>query len=115
MKAGWAVRQQFRGVSMVSEHSARSRARLGVPSAVAAAVAAILASVPTQPAFAQEESADPALSEVVVTGSRIVRRDYNSDSPIVTLSSEALTNSSEIGVEQQLNKMPQFVPGQNQF
>ncbi len=69
-----------------------------------------------QRAFAQEARArEEGLSEVVVTGSRIVRRDYNSDSPIVTVSSDALTNTSEIGVEQSLNKMPQFVPGQNQF
>ncbi len=44
-----------------------------------------------------------------------MRRDYQSDSPIVTLSSDALSNTSEVGVEQSLNKMPQFVPGQNQF
>ncbi|MEJ0038033.1 MAG: TonB-dependent receptor plug domain-containing protein [Gammaproteobacteria bacterium] len=80
---------------------------------IAAAVAAVLSTV--QPAFAQEASADEGLSEVVVTGSRIVRRDYNSDSPVVTVSSDALTNTSEVGVEQALNKMPQFVPGQNQF
>ncbi|MEJ1965004.1 MAG: TonB-dependent receptor [Gammaproteobacteria bacterium] len=98
---------------MVSKNSALLGARIGVPTfSVAAAVATILSTV--QPAFAQEASAD-ALSEVVVTGSRIVRRDYNSDSPIVTLTSDALTNTSEIGVEASLNKMPQFVPGQNQF
>jgi outer membrane receptor protein involved in Fe transport len=101
---------------MVSENSALSRARIGVPTfSIAAAVAAILSSVHMQPAFAQEAAADEGLTEVVVTGSRIVRRDYQSDSPIVTLSSDALTNTSEVGVEQSLNKMPQFVPGQNQF
>ncbi len=103
---------------MVSEHSALLRGRrLGVPScSIAAAVAAILAGAHMQPALAQEAAAaDEGLTEVVVTGSRIVRRDYNSDSPIVTLSSDALSNTSEIGVEQSLNKMPQFVPGQNQF
>ena len=100
---------------MVSEYSARSRARRisVLSSAIAAAVAAIFSSV--QPVFAQDASGDEGLSEVVVTGSRIVRRDYNSDSPIVTLSSDALANTSEVGVEQSLNKMPQFVPGQNQF
>jgi len=102
---------------MVSQNYARSRARIGVPSfSVAAAVAAILSGVHMQPAFAQEAAAEgEGLTEVVVTGSRIVRRDYQSDSPIVTLSSDALSNTSEVGVEQSLNKMPQFVPGQNQF
>lgn len=101
---------------MVSVRSALLRGRYGIScSSIAAAVAAVLASVPAERAYAQEEGGDPALSEVVVTGSRIVRRDYNSDSPIVTMSSEQLTSTSEIGVEQSLNKMPQFVPGQNQF
>ena len=99
---------------MVSKNSARLRARIGVPSCtVAAAVAAVLSTV--QPVFAQDAAATDALTEVVVTGSRIVRRDYNSDSPVVTVSSDALTNTSEVGVEQSLNKLPQFVPGQNQF
>ena len=102
---------------MVSVDSALSRGRrIVVPSCtVAAAVAAVLSSVSTQPVFAQDAPAADALTEVVVTGSRIVRRDYQSDSPVVTLSSDALANTSEVGVEQSLNKMPQFVPGQNQY
>ncbi|MET0282614.1 MAG: TonB-dependent receptor [Steroidobacteraceae bacterium] len=68
------------------------------------------------PARAQQAPAEEqALEEVVVTGSRIVRRDYSSDSPILTLGTEALQATSEVGVEQTLNKLPQFVPGQNQF
>lgn len=99
---------------MDSKNSALLCGRIGVPlCSVAAAVAAVLSTV--QPVFAQDASGGEALSEVVVTGSRIVRRDYNSDSPIVTLSSDALSNTAEIGVEQSLNKLPQFVPGQNQF
>jgi iron complex outermembrane recepter protein len=114
--AAQLINKSFRGVYMVSENSALSRARIGVPScSIAAAVAAILASVPAQQAFAQEAAGADQVSEVVITGSRIVRRDYQSDSPIVTMSSDALSNTSEVGVEQSLNKMPQFVPGQNQF
>ncbi|MET0290797.1 MAG: TonB-dependent receptor [Steroidobacteraceae bacterium] len=68
------------------------------------------------PAWTQEvTSAGDEVGEVIVTGSRISRRDNTADSPIVTLSSDALTNTSEVGVENALNKMPQFVPGQNQF
>jgi iron complex outermembrane recepter protein len=87
--------------------------------AVRAIVATILAGSSAATVIAAESDADAAaedtLSEVVVTGSRISRRDYNSDSPIVTVSSEALQNTSEVGIEAALNKMPQFVPGQNQF
>jgi outer membrane receptor protein involved in Fe transport len=81
---------------------------------VRAAVAGALAAAAVPPVQAADEGASD-ISEVVVTGSRIVRRDYNSDSPIVTVSNESLQNTSEVGVEQTLNKMPQFVPGQNQF
>ncbi len=98
---------------MVSESHASARSRVITPS-IAAAVAAVLAGSFIQPAFAQNASADE-ISEVVVTGSRITRRDNSADSPIVTVSSESLINTSEIGVEQALNKMPQFVPGRNQF
>jgi len=55
------------------------------------------------------------LQEVVVTGSRIVRRDLTSASPIVTVSSESLSSTAQIGLEAQLNKLPQFSPGNNQF
>jgi outer membrane receptor protein involved in Fe transport len=51
---------------------------------------------------------------IVVTGSRIARRDYESDSPIVTVSQEALENTAAISLDQALEKLPQFVAGQNQ-
>jgi outer membrane receptor protein involved in Fe transport len=47
---------------------------------------------------------------IVVTGSRIVRKDYNSNSPIVTVDQGLLQNSSTAALEQNLNKLPQFVP-----
>jgi iron complex outermembrane receptor protein len=84
--------------------------------AVRAAVAGAIASSLVMPVYAQDAAPqEETVDEVVVTGSRIVRRDYNSDSPIVTVTNEALQNTSEVGVEQALNKMPQFVPGRNQF
>ena len=67
-----------------------------------------------EPAFAQGAGGNE-LQEVVVTGSRIVRRDLESASPIVTLNNDALTSTAQIGVEAQLNKLPQFSPGGNQF
>ena len=50
---------------------------------------------------------------VVVTGSRIARRDYSSNSPIVTLSSQQLVQQSELEIQDVLNKLPQFSPDQN--
>ncbi len=56
-----------------------------------------------------------ALEEVVVTGSRILRRDLSSASPLVTIGSESLAESAQVGIETQLNKLPQFSGGNNQF
>lgn len=51
--------------------------------------------------------------EIVVTGSRIQRKDYVSASPVVTTSSDALKASGAISVEGSLNQLPQFTPGSN--
>ncbi|TAJ95780.1 MAG: hypothetical protein EPO31_01150 [Gammaproteobacteria bacterium] len=56
-------------------------------------------------ASAQE---DEALEEVTVTGTRIVRRDFTSQSPIVTVDTESFENRTSIGIEATLNQMPQF-------
>src|SRR4051812_4588432 len=71
---------------------------------VAAAVAAALAGT-LQTAHAADE---PALEEVTVTGSRIVRRDLTAASPILTVDAQSFENISTVGVESALNKMPQF-------
>src|SRR4051812_25812130 len=76
------------------------------------AVAIALASAAAAPVLAQE--AVEEVKEVIVTGSRIVRPDFSSDSPTVSVSSQALENTSQISIDQQLNKMPQFGGGANQ-
>ena len=79
------------------------------------AIAVALSSVAATAAYGQDAAAAGAgLEEVTVTGSRIVRRDFNSDSPVVTVSSDILKSTAEVGIDQQLNKLPQFVPGANQ-
>ncbi len=55
-----------------------------------------------------EEGAE--LQEVQVTGSRILRRDYESNSPLVSVESEALENRSGLNIESYLNQLPQFNP-----
>jgi outer membrane receptor for ferrienterochelin and colicin len=63
------------------------------------------------PAMAQETDDEAAAeSRIVVTGSRILRQDFEANSPIVTVGSELLDNSSTASVEVNLNKLPQFVP-----
>ena len=63
----------------------------------------------TVPAHAQEDGASETQA-IVITGSRIARKDYESNSPIVTVDQELLQNSSTSAVEQNLNKLPQFTP-----
>ena len=66
-------------------------------------------------ASAQKSSKeDTTLEEVVVTGSRIVRRDYESQSPIVTINADAFKNNSSVALESTLNQLPQFNPSGNQ-
>ena len=47
---------------------------------------------------------------IVVTGSRIARQDYQSNSPLVTVDKALLEQSSTAAIEQNLNKLPQFTP-----
>jgi iron complex outermembrane recepter protein len=68
-------------------------------------------------AYAADAPADQAKAqstqEVVVTGSRIARRDFTSNSPIVTVNSAAFQNTANVAVEATLNKLPQFTPAQD--
>lgn len=89
-----------------------------------AAAASVLAlgvglAVQAQPAFAQAASGTtkPAaaneVEEVVITGSRIARRDYSSSSPIITTDIQKIQESGRVNLEDALVQMPQFVPAQN--
>lgn len=78
----------------------------------ASALACLIAGAPLAAraqAAATNDSAS-AVEEVVVTGSRIARRDYVSNSPIVTLGQDAIQKSGSVTVDTLLNQMPQFVP-----
>ena len=76
-------------------------------------------------AFAQSVSAqsvEPAAEDVaastspaeepgiVVTGSRIIRRDFTAESPITTVDEKFLEDSGPVTLEQSLNALPQFQP-----
>jgi len=79
----------------------RKLAELGVIAAVLLPVASV----------AQENSGDEeAVEEIVVTGSRIARRDYTAPSPISTIEREVLIASPQPTLEETLNKMPQITP-----
>ena len=63
-----------------------------------------------EPPEAQEQ-----LDEITVTGSRIVRQDFTANSPIQTVDQQMFEQTSAIGVETILNRLPQFVPAVTQF
>ena len=82
------------------------RNRLLASSVIAGATFAVV----TAPAVAQED--DDAVQETVfVTGSRIAKQDFVSNSPIVTVNSETFELTGSVNTEDVLNTLPQAVPG----
>jgi iron complex outermembrane receptor protein len=71
-----------------------------------------LAPVTQEPA-ATKGGTGAQVQEVIVTGSRIARRDFTSNSPIITLNSQVLMNQADLQIQNTLNKLPQFSPDQN--
>ena len=67
---------------------------------------------PADPACPRDVDVDDDDTEIVVTGSRIARQDFNSNSPMVTVGEELLDNTASSALETSLNKLPQFTPAQ---
>ncbi|WP_109807758.1 TonB-dependent receptor plug domain-containing protein [Sphingosinithalassobacter portus] len=73
-----------------------------------------------QPAFSQEapggapaqDSPTEQSAEIVVTGSRIARRDFTAESPIITVDDTFIQNSGPSTLDQSLNALPQFSASQ---
>jgi iron complex outermembrane recepter protein len=92
-------------------------------SIVRASVAAILGTAalygPMSAALAQEAQPpardEEVLEEVQITGSRILRKDLDSSSPLVTISAEVLENRANLAIESALNELPQFIPALTGF
>jgi iron complex outermembrane receptor protein len=66
------------------------------------------------PAHAQDQSvsteqeAETDQPAIVITGSRIARRDFQGNSPIQTVGADLLQNTTSAAIETSLNKLPQF-------
>ena len=89
--------------------------------ALTAASAAALTALTSGGAWAQATpapapAAGQAVGEVVVTGSRIARRDFVAESPIVTVQTQVLQTTSPPTLDEALGKLPQFtgITGQTQ-
>jgi len=74
------------------------------------AVSAALAAAPAADADAQVKA--ESLEAIVVTGSRISRRDYQSDSPIVTIDQSTLAAAGQPTLDRAIGEMPQFAAAQ---
>ena len=62
------------------------------------------------PNAAAQDQPDQELEEITVTGTRIVRQDYQSASPISTIDAELFEQTGAPTIESVLNTLPQFVP-----
>ncbi|MFC5371473.1 TonB-dependent receptor domain-containing protein [Brevundimonas faecalis] len=64
------------------------------------------------PAAAQQQQGEEAtqVDEIIVTGSRIVRKDYVSTSPIVTVGAEDFQATGAVTIDTLMNDLPQFTP-----
>lgn len=61
--------------------------------------------VQAQDATAESET---QVNDVIVTGSRIARPDYVANSPIVSVTTEAIEDTGQVSVERALSQLPQF-------
>ncbi len=88
------------------------RARVLVSAAVATAILGGIgfSGASWSAAPATEVADDLELEEVAVTGTRIRRRDTESNSPLVTVDAEALESRSGLNIESYLNQLPAYNP-----
>jgi outer membrane receptor protein involved in Fe transport len=74
------------------------------------------APVPPEPVFAPAARSKPPTpdlgGQIIVTGSRIARRDYQSNSPISTLDSSAISAAGQPSLDRAIGQMPQFEAAQ---
>lgn len=63
------------------------------------------------PALAQDADDEAVQETIVVTGSRIARPDFTSNSPVSTVSAEQFDLTGTVNTESLLNTLPQTVPG----
>src|SRR5687767_13186233 len=84
-------------------------------SALATTIRTLLAlSVAAAPCYVHaQEAAEQPLTEVVVTGSRLVRSDLSAPSPTTVLGQDLVQMSGDTTVESVLNELPHLSGGTN--
>src|SRR5262245_51095282 len=76
----------------------------------ASVLAAATAALAGTPAFAQDQDQQEE-EAIVVTGTRLVRQDFEAISPVTTGGSEQLELTATLTTDSLLNELPQIVPG----
>jgi iron complex outermembrane receptor protein len=78
------------------------------------AMALTVSAAPADPPAVSDDSRDKSevLESIVVTGSRISRRDYQSDSPIVTIDQSTIEAAGQPTLDRAIGEMPQFAAAQ---
>jgi len=85
-------------------------------SAAPAVLGLAMVSAMSTPAFAQDAAAEEDDGNtIVVTGSRIVRPEVASVSPVTAIGAEEIDNSGIVRVEDLVNQLPQAFAAQNAF
>ncbi len=100
---------------MSKKQSGQRKSLLTGASVLAAAAAAVAAS----PALAQNNTSSTTNSAanssgdeaIVVTGTRLVRQDFEAISPVTTVGAEQLELTATLTTDTLLNELPQIVPG----
>lgn len=114
-----ALASLLSGTTLSFEFTASNVAvvRKGAPAVAQAPPSGVGPRAPVGPPLTARGSEEGvgALAEVTVTGSRILRRDLDSNSPILTLDARVFDESGTLGVESVLNRYPQFTPQETQF
>lgn len=91
---------------MVKNRATSGRVKEKIVTAAATAMVLVPGAVDAQ----DGNAADETIEEVVVTGSRLVRRDFTAPSPITTIDRDAILGSGQPTLEESLNRLPQVQP-----
>lgn len=97
-------------VSIRNMKVTRLRKGLFLASALISVPAVAQEVTPEPIASGAAESADAPVGDIVVTGSRIARRDLASTSPLVALSADALKTNPSVTLDETLTRLPQVSP-----
>lgn len=97
------------------KHSRGRRAALLVATMPLAALLSPMAQAQTAPTAEGQDAGANTDGDIVITGSRILRRDVESAAPLAIVGKEEITLTGTVNVEQVINQLPQVVPGATAF